>query len=408
MRSLPVRQGSLWEPRCYTCLAYDQCGGAETAPCGCIQEAERRRACSICPIICTERSVTDDAGQVIDSFRIRLREGRPLAALRIRQPSIDLPSLVLSRTDNFPESQTLPNTLVGVHLRTVLSLVRRDPEWQQPSVSLRSQLRVNPATRLIAVLNGEDDLLEDLWSVDPNQLFRRLRAAGVEVVTGPTYSVYREHPASHNVAMLLRHHQFCAEAVVSGFVVIPNLYWNSTTDRRAWVSWLRENPTVSYVARDFSRTKHRGSFQLELAGLLEIVKAAPQLKHVLITGVGEKKILETRRALVEAGASVSFVSPEALVAPPAFERRPLPPEAKAGAIRQRIERFQALTDGSELPLGATPYSEPRLGSARLLVSEVDTGGTQCPGLPRSRDVATGMAFGSGYRRPESAGAWLTA
>lgn len=362
MSSPPVRQGSLWEPRCYTCLAYDQCGGAATAPCGCIHTGERYRACRTCPIICTERSVTDDAGQVVDSLRIRLREGLPLTALRIRQPSMDLPSLVLSRTDSFPEGYTLPDTLVGVHLRTVLSVVRRDPEWQQPSVNLRSQLRAKPATRLIAILSGEDDLLEDLWGVDPHQIFRRLHSARVEIVTGPTYSVYREHPASHSIAMLLRHHQFCAEAAASGFVVIPNLYWNSRAHRRAWVSWLRENPTVSCVARDFSRTKHRESFGPELDGLLEIVEATQRPMHVLITGVGKKKILETRRALVEAGASVSFVSPEAVVAPPEFEGGSLPRHAKAKALLERVERLRELTDGNELPSGATAYREPRLGA----------------------------------------------
>lgn len=387
MRSLPLRQGSLWEPRCYTCLAYDECGGAETAPCGCIHAEEQHRACSSCPIICTERSVTNDAGHVVDSFRIRLREGLPLTALRIRQSAIDLPSLVLSRTDSFPEGHTLPDTLVGVHLRTVLSLVRRDPEWQQPNVSLRSHLRVEPSTRLIAILNGHDDLLEELWDLDPRQVFRRLRSARVEILTGPTYSIYREHPASHNIGMLLRHHRFCAEAAASGFLVIPNLYWNSRKDRRAWISWLRENPTVSYVARDFGRTKHHEPFRPELDGLLEILDATQRFVHVLITGVGEQKIRETRRALVEAGASVSFVSPRAVVAPPGLEGWPLPRQAKAAAMLQRIEWFRALTDGNELPSGTTPNGEPGPGSVRRSVSAVEAARRQSKRLPRSRHVA---------------------
>lgn len=376
MRSLPLRQGSLWEPRCYACLAYDQCGGAETAPCGCIHVGERYRACSSCPIICTERSVTNEVGQVVDSFRIRLREGLPLTTLHIHQPSLDLPSLVLSRTDSFPEGHTLPEALIGVHLRTVLSFVRRNPEWKLPSVSLRSQLRVRPTTRLIAILNGEDDLLEELWNLDPRKIFGRLRSARVNVLTGPTYSVYREDPASHNVAMMLRHHQFCAEAAGSGFVVIPNLYWNSRSDRRAWISWLRENPTVTYVARDFSRTKHRGPFRLELDGLLEIVEATRPPMHVLVTGVGEQKILETRRALVEAGASVSFVSPRAVVAPPEFEGGPLSNHAKVMAIRRRIERFRALADGSGFSSAAALCGEPGPDGARLPISNFETGGRQ--------------------------------
>lgn len=366
MRPLPVRQVGLWEVTCHTCYVFDQCGGMESAPCGCVHTGERYRDCEHCAISCTERLRLDGA-QVVDSFWHRLREGLPLSVLRLQQPSLDLPSFLLSRTESLPLGFGLTEAWVGVHLRVILRFVRAEPAWAEPASSIRSHLRVGPTTRLIGILSGDDDLLECLWQLDRAQVLDRLRSARIEILTGPTYSVYGEDPASHRVMMLLRHHRFCADAARRGFTVIPNIYWNSPTHREWWATWLRENPSVCYVARDFSRTKQWAPFRSELDGLLEILAAVERCVGVLVTGVGEKKMEETRRALLELGCYASFVSPEAVVAPPAPGRVSLSKEARAAVIHDRIERFRARAAG----MAVTPPSTcPREGSRRSLRSRL--------------------------------------
>ena len=343
-RSLPVRQASLWEATCYKCLAFDECGGAESAPCSCVHPRRRFRACASCSIVCTQRSVTDSSGREIDSFRRRLREGLPLAALRLSQPAFDLPPLLLSRSESLPAEFDLPDGWVGVHLRTVLSHVRTKSTWRDPAAEIRSQLHVNPSCRLVGVLSGDDDLLETLWGIEPRRFFSRMREASIEILTGPTYSIYDENPASHSVAMLLRHHRFCAEAFAAGFSVIPNIYYRSRSDRSKWELWLRENPDVHTVARDFSRTKHVTSFRTEIDGLLGILRAINRPMRVLITGVGEQKMTEARQALSQVGALTSFVSPRAIVAPPESNQS-LSPAARTTYIRARISEFSGLAAG---------------------------------------------------------------
>lgn len=337
---LPVRQPSLWEGGCRTCPAYDACGGSDSAPCSCVHIGSRRHDCRRCPVVCTERSVTDGDGQVTDSFRRQLQEGLGLNALRIRQPAFALPSLLLTRTDCLPPDHRLPHRWVGVHLRAILSAVRVAPEAKSPASTIRSRLRTTENARLIGILNGNDDLLESLWQLDRRLVLRRLREAHINVLTGPTYSVYAENPASHNVTMLLRHHRFCAEAVAAGFVVIPNLYWRSRADRTEWSIWLGRNPAVHTIARDFGRTKQPSPFWMEFHGLLEILAAIPRSMHVLLMGVGARKMADTRRALERVGASASFVSPEALVAPPLVSSG----VDRPAAILERIKEYHVMAN----------------------------------------------------------------
>ena len=347
-RQLPVRQGSLWETGCHTCLAYDQCGGTSTAPCECVHAGDRQHDCVSCSIVCTERRIRAPSAQLVDSFFARLREGLPLAVLRLRQPPIQFPSLILSRTDCLPRDIMLPDPWVGVHLRTLLPLIRAAPAGEGSALELRSRLRANEDARLIGILNGDDDLLESLWQINRRHVFRQLHAARLEALTGPTFSVAAEdgaNPASHNVVMLLRHHRFCAEASSAGFHVIPNVYWRSGRDRADWVSWLHRNSAVTVVARDFSRTKQRESFRPEFDGLLEILKAAPRPTTVLITGVAEEKMKETRQALHGVGASVCFVSPRVAVAPPASNGNGSCHTNRVEAVLRQIDAFRALANG---------------------------------------------------------------
>ena len=333
--ALPVRQSSLWEVGCRSCLAYDACGGSESAPCSCVHIGSRQHDCQRCAVVCTERSVTDGEGRVTDSFRRQLQEGLGLNALRIRQPAFALPSLLLTRTDCLPGDHTLVERWVGVHLRTVLSAVRVVPGPESLASTIRSRLRANEKARLIGILNGNDSQLESLWQLDRRLVLRRLREARISVLTGPTYSVYGEYPASHNVTMLLRHHRFCKEAFAAGFAVIPNIYWRSRADRREWSIWLGRNPAVHTIARDFSRTKQPSPFWVEFHGLLEILEAIPHRMRVLLMGVGVQKMADTRRALERVGASTSFVSPQALVAPPVVSSG----LDRSAAILKRIEQY---------------------------------------------------------------------
>jgi hypothetical protein len=142
--------------------------------------------------------------------------------------------------------------------------------------------------------------------------FERLRAAGVRTITGPTFSITSEQrtPASHNVLMLLRHHYILEAIYQAGFIAIPNLYWRTAWDRGRWIEWLQQNPGVSVISRDFTRTKGRRPFQPEFDGLLEIVRGAGRHLHIVVLGIGIKKAPGVFRQIADLGSSVTIVSAE--------------------------------------------------------------------------------------------------
>ncbi len=198
MRILPIQQASLWESVCHQCLAVDQCGGAETAPCRCVRSGDQYKQCDTCPLVCRDRRLHDEHGEVIDSFALRLREGLPLQLLRLTHVrDLRLPPLMLSRTESLPEGLSVPDGWVAVHLRTLVPRLRMDAGPTNSETAFRHRLRVRPTAKLVAVMNGNDDLLERLWSLPRRALFTRLRAIGIRILTGPSLlRVRRERTTS--------------------------------------------------------------------------------------------------------------------------------------------------------------------------------------------------------------------
>lgn len=155
--------------------------------------------------------------------------------------------------------------------------------------SLRHALRVSHDTHLVAVLNGRDEILEAFWGWGKDRriaFLHHLRNLDVRVVTGPTFSITGSEPASHSAYMLARHHTVVQEIACAGLLAVPNLYWRNPRDLRDWAIWLRANPDVVIISRDFSRTKHRTVFLQELRYLIRIIRSTARPFHVLLVGTG--------------------------------------------------------------------------------------------------------------------------
>lgn len=335
---VPVsRQHGLWETECLSCGAYriGACRGHETAPCRCVwTSADRRYRCDRCPLVCRERR-TEAAGLHADTFSGHLAAGADLAEIRVFQPSAfrSFPPFIPLRTHELPAKQIATGfQWVGVDLKTLLSpRYRRAATLRQPfrtGDEIRSFLRVGRETNLLTVLNGDDRLLEGFWAMKRPELLRHLRETGFAACTGPTFSVYEEidevqefnrdgtvarryrHvPAAHTAVMLRRHHRVIREAAGVSLLPIPNIYWLTPKDRANWTSWLRENPRVHCVSRDFSRTRSESQdFSTRLAGLVEIVKSVGRPLHVLLVNVSLGKMESALRYLCDAGCTASIVT----------------------------------------------------------------------------------------------------
>lgn len=321
--SLPVfhrrAQIGVWEQQCPgSCPAWCECGGSDSAPCGCIYiEPEKRYHCASCSLICRERRTPpgDVAG---DGFVACLREGKPLELVALSPESTAIPPLPLfipTRTSELSAESTCRLPWVGIDARYLFTRHKRRQTQHRlclasPS-ALRRFLRIGKESNVLGVLNGNDQLLERFWGMARRQFFAQSAEAGIVGFTGPTFSVSNEsvtRPAAHNVAMLLRHHRVITEISQAGLGAIPNLYWRAPGDLEKWRSWLRRENNVRTVSRDFSRTKQWSGFLNELAGLRRILDGAGRPLHVILVGVGRGKARVAMEQLAEVGSTCTLIS----------------------------------------------------------------------------------------------------
>ena len=367
--SLPIiagRQAGVWEAGCPECEAYqsEACLGHETAPCGCTWVSdERRDRCERCELVCRARN-TEKEGAHADTFAGHMEAGLGLADVRVVQPGAfgSLPDFIPLNTRELTSGDRAERfNWVGVSLRDLLSL-RADGtvtvrEPFRSGQDVRSVLGVSDQANLLAVLNGEDNLLEGFWGSDRSRLFRQLVSVGFTACTGPTFSVYektkeadrlvgggqvvqdfRPVPAAHTAVMLRRHHRCVAEAARVSLVPIPNLYDLTAHHRQTWTEWLIANPRVHCVTRDFSQTPAESDdYKRHLSGLIEILQGVGRPLHVLLVGIGLSKREGAEMFVRQAGCTVSIVTGDPVL--------------------------QAITGGKGLNANGTGY-EPRLDVTR--------------------------------------------
>lgn len=315
-------QRSLQERVCKTqCVLWNICeGSTEAAPCACVwKKPEFRHDCANCPLICRERRAPEDAdGSDWKNFRGHVREGRQLVQVRVSQPddAAPLPLLIPDRTDQINRTDPLPLEWAGLNAKSLFrkgtpkspggaSAVLTDPNGVRPRFNLL------PSCKLLGVLNGKDELLERFWGSTRPDFYAELEENRFSAVTGPTFSVSQEgpdHPAAHNLVMLLRHNRVFEELADTSFTAVPNLYWRDDSYRERWTDWLNANESVSVVSRDFSRTKHWPQFRRQFDEFLDLLEEVDRPLHVILPGVGRAKAASALRYLSSVKATGSIVT----------------------------------------------------------------------------------------------------
>jgi hypothetical protein len=241
-------------------------------------------------------------------------EGADLSEIRVSQhPDLTPPLFIPSATSR--SKSVLDLSWAAVDLEELLTVPKGKPSnlsGALASSEFRRVLKIQDETRLIAVLNGQDEVLEGFWGMKPNRalLYNALSDRGFTIVTGPTFSVIDEtsgFPAPHNIVMLRRHNQVLSEIGAWGFVAAPNIYWRNERTRERWASWLRTH-SVRFVARDFSRAKQDEWYEVEWGNLLSLLQNVGRPLHIFLTGVGRSRGPRAIRDLTRLGHSVSIVS----------------------------------------------------------------------------------------------------
>lgn len=313
----------LQERICRTeCSLWHLCGGSsEAAPCGCVwKDADRRYECHRCPLICRERRAPPDSEVEVKDFPGHLAEVRELDQVSVSQPDnpLQLPVLIPDRTNQLNLDDPLPLDWAALNATSLIRQGGRPgPDLRTGPRGLRDRLNVAPSCKILGVLNGEDKRLEQFWGGGRFAFYQVLEECWISPITGPTYSVNQEsaeHPAAHNLMMLLRHHQILHELSQSPLTAVPNIYWRDRGSQERWVDWLEANDAVRVVSRDFSRTKPQVSFWKQFEGLLDILEAIERPLHVILSGgVGRAKGGAALAALSTVNATGTVVTSEPIL-----------------------------------------------------------------------------------------------
>ncbi|RYG17925.1 MAG: hypothetical protein EOO07_10070 [Chitinophagaceae bacterium] len=323
MKSDQSFQISLFDDCAEGCEAYAACGGQrKSAPCGCVWNIQSglRHKCEICSIVCRERGLYNSSPKLIlKSFEEEIGNGLQLEQVSIAQQRFALPSFIPAHTEQYKNGK-LNTVWVAVDVSSMFNAKKSSGAVLKPSFinekSLRAYLNIPDNCRLIAVLNGKDKYLESLWATDRENVLRKLRQLGFELCTAPTFSISKfTHldtpvPYAHHMAMFMRHHKVLSEIDNAGLCAVPNLYWlpDDTREINRWADWLKKNPMVNMVSKDFTSTRQWVTIEPKLKELVSLLANAGRSFHILIVGTGSANARRVVTMLKKAGHKITIIS----------------------------------------------------------------------------------------------------
>jgi hypothetical protein len=309
------QQLELLEMLCPHCQVWNSCGGAKAAPCGCSRIGKSRYDCMNCTLLCRDRYIAFENGSV-DSFSRHVNSTKGLKELKIKQNfSVEdpFPVLIPLQTRQLPANAKLD--WAGVALEDILTIRKKPPislkKYLLSPLTSRDFLRINENGNLIAVMNGNDEILEYFWASNREEIYEALKANGFLAATGPTFSVYGDDPDSHSVLMLRRQFTVLQELYDRNINPIPNIYFRkgNERDRDEWVEFLCNNPSVYVIYRDFSSTPKNGiEYENLMKYFIEIITRSDRRLHILLGGIGHAKINQVIELFSDTDCTYSFLA----------------------------------------------------------------------------------------------------
>ena len=121
--------------------------------------------------------------------------------------------------------------------------------------SLRQKFKLASHTRIIASGVDDDPIIERWSGIGPTaraDVIAALKAAGVELVTAPNFSVCLDWPRTGDLASIKRIALACEEFAKAGMAA--TLHVNGRTDRdfERWTKLLRRLPAITHVSYEFT------------------------------------------------------------------------------------------------------------------------------------------------------------
>lgn len=263
-------------PRCAKCVFRDDCGGLGEASLlfNCIDFycCGKGNCDEVCP------NHPEYFERLAEVGNIRFDDLNLVTQRRVRPP-LYVPHV----PHKYIRQATLCSPWVSVSL---YQLLRRGGLVVQDEMGLRNMFNLAPNTQIVLRGVDEDENLERYWATRKRDgLVERLRGLGPLLIIAPNFSHFGNVPRMDNLWNRRRQLLCVEEMVDAGLNVVPHLNDIVPGDWALWHSYLRDNPTIRLVAKEFqTRCRARDEGARAVARLAELQDRLGRELHPIIVG----------------------------------------------------------------------------------------------------------------------------
>lgn len=263
-----LRSHGVVSASCKPCYLLGVCGGIEP----------ERALLNCFDIACCGTGTCDRVcpfkkGDYIERLRevrgLRFNDLRPISQL-----SVNLPRYVpvvyhrSKRYGHFDYPAVALDTYRVVRLkRGKYRTIASDP------VALRSAFGVAPGARVILRGTARDPFLERYWQYgERDEAAQQLAALGVALIIPPNFSHFLRVPRTDNLFNRKRQLICIEEMNEAGLTVAPHLSAVTPGDWDFWQGYLRDNPSIRYVSKEFqtgNKSRSQGRRAIDAIALLQ-------------------------------------------------------------------------------------------------------------------------------------------
>jgi hypothetical protein len=200
----------------------------------------------------------------------------------------DLPSYVPMVRHGASRGSPLSADVVALSLGDVLGGAERDNYGAGlgSAADVRSRFKIRSDARVVLVCVADDRPLERYWALRASSAVPdKLAGIGLLAVTIPNFSVFDDAPRTHTLWNWRRMAIVAGELSAAGVAVIPHLNSSQVEDWDRWYTFLRDNPGIAYVAKEFQTgLRARSKGVPAIRSLAELQQRLGRPLHPVVVG----------------------------------------------------------------------------------------------------------------------------
>ncbi|MGL4423844.1 MAG: hypothetical protein ACRCZF_24530 [Gemmataceae bacterium] len=209
---------------------------------------------------------------------------------RLDQADVTLPTYVPVIDHHYRLREVIEWPVVALKLSSIFRLkgTRYEPVAED-AASLRTYFKLSPSTRIVIRGIDDDPPLERYWqnrvSAHACEWMSRM---SVDLVIGPNFSHPADAVRTETHANRMRQLICLAEMSAAGLTTVPHLNAVDSTDWRFWEKYLREQPGIRVVAKEFQtgdKDTEEGRLVIDRIAAIQVAVGRPL--HLIAVGAAQ-------------------------------------------------------------------------------------------------------------------------